>query len=93
MLNLCRIQIWNSEIASSRPAVQYTEVLQGAGMAALLHKIVSSVPTSYNQSLANKNKRTYGFCIVEDMPATPEATEAFLASTGPIRNTHYGSLD
>ncbi|CAK4030506.1 Trimethyllysine dioxygenase [Lecanosticta acicola] len=36
--------------------------------------------------------RTWGFCFVDDMPATPEATEALLESIGPIRVTHYGGF-
>ncbi|KAK4547531.1 hypothetical protein LTR36_000488 [Oleoguttula mirabilis] len=36
--------------------------------------------------------RNRGFAFVDDMPATPEATEALLASIGPIRNTHYGAF-
>ncbi|TKA26094.1 hypothetical protein B0A50_04590 [Salinomyces thailandicus] len=36
--------------------------------------------------------RKYGFAFVEDMPATPEATQGLLESIGPIRNTHYGGF-
>ena len=36
--------------------------------------------------------REYGFCFVDDMPATPEATESILKTIGPIRNTHYGAF-
>ncbi|SMQ47238.1 unnamed protein product [Zymoseptoria tritici ST99CH_3D7] len=36
--------------------------------------------------------RTYGFCIIENLPATPEATESLLECIGPIRNTHYGGF-
>ncbi|KAF2165807.1 hypothetical protein M409DRAFT_67133 [Zasmidium cellare ATCC 36951] len=36
--------------------------------------------------------RTWGFCVVENMPATPQATEQLLESIGPIRNTHYGAF-
>jgi trimethyllysine dioxygenase len=36
--------------------------------------------------------RHVGFCFVENTPPTPEATEALLASIGPIRNTHYGGF-
>ncbi|KXT07819.1 hypothetical protein AC579_9332 [Pseudocercospora musae] len=36
--------------------------------------------------------RALGFCIVDGMPATPEATEALLDTIGPIRNTHYGGF-
>jgi len=36
--------------------------------------------------------REHGFAFVDDMPATPEATEALLSSIGPIRNTHYGGF-
>ena len=39
---------------------------------------------------ANTLQRVYGFCFVDDTPATPEATESLLAAIGPIRNTHYG---
>ncbi|TKA71703.1 hypothetical protein B0A55_07141 [Friedmanniomyces simplex] len=36
--------------------------------------------------------RTHGFAFVDDMPATPEATQFLLESIGPIRNTHYGGF-
>lgn len=36
--------------------------------------------------------RVWGFCFVNDMPATPDATEQLLESIGPIRNTHYGGF-
>ena len=36
--------------------------------------------------------RQYGFVFVDDMPATPEATETLLNLIGPIRNTHYGGF-
>lgn len=39
-----------------------------------------------------KIKRQFGFCFVNDMPATPEATETILTAIGPIRNTHYGKV-
>jgi len=38
------------------------------------------------------DQREFGFCFVEEMPATPEATETLLAAIGPIRNTHYGAF-
>ncbi|PPJ59350.1 hypothetical protein CBER1_05775 [Cercospora berteroae] len=69
------IKLWTANIASARPAVQYTDVKSGSGMSELLEKI-----------------RTFGFCVVEEMPATPEATESLLNSIGPIRNTHYGGF-
>ncbi|KAK4570247.1 hypothetical protein LTR86_002327 [Recurvomyces mirabilis] len=36
--------------------------------------------------------RQQGFCFIDDMPPTPEATQALLESIGPIRNTHYGGF-
>ncbi|KAM3421394.1 hypothetical protein BST61_g1790 [Cercospora zeina] len=69
------MKLWTADIASTRPAVQHTDVQSISGMSELLAKI-----------------RTYGFCVVEDMPATPEATEALLNLIGPIRNTHYGAF-
>ncbi|GIZ37378.1 hypothetical protein CKM354_000082600 [Cercospora kikuchii] len=69
------IKLWTAEIASARPAVQYTDVKDSTGMSELLQNI-----------------RTFGFCVVENMPATPEATESLLNSIGPIRNTHYGGF-
>ncbi|KAK6404523.1 hypothetical protein LTR81_020681, partial [Elasticomyces elasticus] len=36
--------------------------------------------------------RTHGFAFVDNMPATPEATQALLETIGPIRNTHYGGF-
>ncbi|KAK5108351.1 hypothetical protein LTR62_008381 [Meristemomyces frigidus] len=36
--------------------------------------------------------RIYGFCFVDEVPATPEATQTLLESIGPIRNTHYGGF-
>jgi len=40
--------------------------------------------------MADASQREKGFCFVDNMPATPEATEALLEQIGPIRNTHYG---
>lgn len=37
-------------------------------------------------------QRTHGFCFVEGIEATPEATEALLQRIGPITNTHYGGF-
>ncbi|KAL4963568.1 putative trimethyllysine dioxygenase TmlH [Aspergillus stella-maris] len=34
----------------------------------------------------------YGFCFVEDVPVTPEATEALLKRIAFIRHTHYGGF-
>ncbi|KAF1959845.1 Trimethyllysine dioxygenase [Byssothecium circinans] len=36
--------------------------------------------------------RKYGFCLVTDTPATPEATEQLLRSISFIRETHYGGF-
>ncbi|KAK3696443.1 hypothetical protein LTR37_017944 [Vermiconidia calcicola] len=36
--------------------------------------------------------REYGFCFVEGIEPTPEATETLLQAIGPIRNTHYGGF-
>lgn len=36
--------------------------------------------------------RTYGFSFIDNMPATPEASEQLLETIGPIRNTHYGGF-
>ncbi|KAM0714386.1 hypothetical protein Q7P37_010173 [Cladosporium fusiforme] len=36
--------------------------------------------------------RTSGFCFVDNMPATPEASQSLLEQIGPIRNTHYGGF-
>nr|POF14251.1 trimethyllysine dioxygenase [Quercus suber] len=33
-----------------------------------------------------------GFCFLDDVPATPEATQEILEKIGPIRNTHYGGF-
>lgn len=33
-----------------------------------------------------------GFAFIDDMPATPKASQAILESIGPIRNTHYGGF-
>jgi len=50
---MCRIQIWTSKIGSDRPAIPYTEVVKGPGMAALLHKIVRGSAYSTLPSLAD----------------------------------------
>ncbi|KAK0935332.1 hypothetical protein LTR48_004953 [Friedmanniomyces endolithicus] len=39
-----------------------------------------------------KTIRARGFAFVDNMPATPEATESLLKCIGPIRNTHYGAF-
>ncbi|KAI7326642.1 Trimethyllysine dioxygenase [Hortaea werneckii] len=36
--------------------------------------------------------REYGFAFIDQMPATPEASEDLLRSIGPIRDTHYGAF-
>ncbi|GAB1739208.1 hypothetical protein NU219Hw_g3958t1 [Hortaea werneckii] len=36
--------------------------------------------------------RQYGFSFIDQMPATPEASEDLLRSIGPIRDTHYGAF-
>ncbi|KAK5169507.1 uncharacterized protein LTR77_005483 [Saxophila tyrrhenica] len=36
--------------------------------------------------------RTFGFCFIDDIEPTPEATQGLLESIGPIRNTHYGGF-
>lgn len=33
---------------------------------------------------------TYGFCIVNGTPATPEATQALIERIAFVRHTHYG---
>lgn len=63
-------------------------------MATLLAKVVS-IAQSRLPFLANsdcRQQRQYGFCFVDNMPATPEETRALLEQIGPIRNTHYGKL-
>lgn len=59
-------------------------------MGSLLHKIVSMLALYLQQPSLITVQRTWGFCLVEGTPVTPEATEALLESIGPIRNTHYG---
>lgn len=39
-----------------------------------------------------RNITEFGFCFLDDVPATPEATQKILESIGPIRNTHYGGF-
>lgn len=56
-----------------------------------LQPSVSVHATSGMQVLLQKI-REYGFAFVDDMPATPEATETLLQSIGPIRTTHYGGF-
>lgn len=41
---------------------------------------------------ANNPQREHGFCFVDDIDPTPEATEQLLQRIGPIRNTHYGGF-
>lgn len=36
--------------------------------------------------------REYGYAFIDQMPATPEASEDLLRSIGPIRDTHYGAF-
>ncbi|KAK5137511.1 hypothetical protein LTR08_008490 [Meristemomyces frigidus] len=54
-----------------------------------------SVPYDQVQSgmaVMLRSVREFGFVTIENVPATPEATEALLSSIGPIRNTHYGAF-
>lgn len=34
----------------------------------------------------------YGFCIVNGVPVTPEATQALVERIAFIRHTHYGEI-
>jgi len=45
-----------------------------------------------NESSTDQIQRIKGFCFVDDMPATPEASQGILELIGPIRNTHYGGF-
>ncbi|KAM0703173.1 hypothetical protein Q7P35_009111 [Cladosporium inversicolor] len=62
--------------------------------------IASSPPTVDHEAIQQKtgmadllaNIKTFGFCFVDNMPATPEATRELLEQIGPIRNTHYGGF-
>ncbi|GAB7323734.1 hypothetical protein MBLNU13_g07199t2 [Cladosporium sp. NU13] len=62
--------------------------------------ISSNPPTVEHEAIQQKTGmadllakiRKFGFCFVDNMPATPEATRELLEQIGPIRNTHYGGF-
>lgn len=83
------MQVWRADIGALRPSVAFKDMEHANGMSSLLQKIVSSTALG-TKTFTDTAQRTFGFCLVEGTPATPEATEALLESIGPIRNTHYG---
>ena len=70
------VRTWGQEIAEAPPEVSYSRIIAG----------------SKGMADLLMNIRTYGFCFVDEMPATPEASESLLNMIGPIRNTHYGAF-
>ncbi|KAL4794190.1 P-loop containing nucleoside triphosphate hydrolase protein [Aspergillus venezuelensis] len=54
----------------------------------------SKIMAAHDQGLCSwlTKIHEYGFCFVEDVPLTPEATEALLKRIAFIRHTHYGGF-
>ncbi|KAK4687229.1 trimethyllysine dioxygenase, partial [Tremellales sp. Uapishka_1] len=68
--------LWTKEIGDRAPSVRYEEVMADEG--------------SVRDWL--ENVATYGFCLVEGVPANPDDTERLIRRIGIIRETHYGGF-
>ncbi|KAI5788463.1 hypothetical protein EDC01DRAFT_749446 [Geopyxis carbonaria] len=71
-----QFQLWGSEIRESPPEVEYESVMASDKGVA--------------QWVAKIYK--YGFCYVNGIPVTPEATEKLIERIAFIRPTHYGGF-
>ena len=90
-----RRSLWNAKIASSPPTVSYDAVVAShpsnaeeaeKGILRWLDKIVSS-PSDY-PGKGTESQDEFGFCFVEGVPPTPQATEALIQRISHIRETH-----
>ncbi|KAI0249174.1 hypothetical protein BJV78DRAFT_1328612 [Lactifluus subvellereus] len=68
--------LWGSKIAKDPPSVAYDEVMSNERG---VYKWLSRIDK-------------FGFCFVQGIPPTPEATEDLSVRIGFIRETHYGKF-
>ena len=68
--------LWDAELAKHLPSVSYTAAREDQ---AQLLQIYDTV-------------RTYGICLLEDVPKRPEETEEIAGLLSFIRETHYGRV-
>ncbi|KAF2000084.1 Trimethyllysine dioxygenase [Amniculicola lignicola CBS 123094] len=73
---LASAECWNSAIAEEPPVVTYPMVI---GQDNGLKDLLQKI-------------RTYGFCYIDETPATPNATQEVLERISFIRPTHYGGF-
>ncbi|KAI5858523.1 hypothetical protein BZA05DRAFT_381507 [Tricharina praecox] len=71
-----QFHFWGSEIGTNPPEIKYDDVMGSDEGAALW---VSKI-------------FKYGFCYVDGVPVTPEATKALVERIAFIRETHYGGF-
>lgn len=71
-----QIKLWGKEIENESPTVAYEAVMASDAGVA---EWTSKI-------------QVYGFCFVDGVPATPEATKELLERIAHIRHTHYGGF-
>lgn len=76
--------LWNAKIAVNPPTVSYDAVVATSA---------SDAEEAERGVLRWLEKiDEFGFCFVEGVPPTPEATEALIRRISHIRQTHYGGF-
>ncbi|PLW40632.1 hypothetical protein PCASD_08355 [Puccinia coronata f. sp. avenae] len=75
--------LWDNSIINSMPHVSYKDIFSTDG----LHRTGDFYVLEWLRKIDK-----YGFCLVDDVPPTPEATEKLLREIAFIRETHYGAF-
>ncbi|ORX38902.1 hypothetical protein BD324DRAFT_617840 [Kockovaella imperatae] len=75
--------LWDNKIASKPPSIDYERLMPSSAGEEEAEKAVLEWISKVDQ---------YGFCFVNGVPATPEATEELINRIGTIRQTHYGGF-
>jgi trimethyllysine dioxygenase len=82
--------LWGSEIAEIPPTVDYNEIVNPetshVGVGKWTKSIVHHI---YSQA---KCQNDAGFCFVENVPPTPEATKDLIEHLAFIMPSHYGGF-
>ncbi|KAG0640837.1 hypothetical protein HOY80DRAFT_1015246 [Tuber brumale] len=71
-----QFKFWGSEIAEGPPEVGYEAVME----------------SDAGVGEWTRNIRKYGFCYVNGVPVTPEATKELVERIAHIKHTHYGGF-
>jgi trimethyllysine dioxygenase len=71
-----QFKFWGSEIAEGLPEVEYEAVME----------------SDAGVGEWTRKIRKYGFCYVNGVPVTPEATKELVERIAHIKHTHYGGL-